>query len=214
MLAVGIGLLVPVINPLASDYCVQFHGLTYIDRKPCGIYSVAVTTMKSFSSKRKQSHISPLITLATALAIALFVKTFIIDLAVISGDSMKPVLVRGNIVMILRCAFGLVLPNHQGYLVRWAEPRPGQTVAIISPSGSVVKRILAVGPDELVFIGGRLVTSDGSYVPYETKDPLSSGILVEEGRIFVVGTNPFESSDSRNYGTLPIENVLGIVLPF
>ncbi len=132
--------------------------------------------------------------LLAATLIALLVKAFLVDLAVVEGRSMEPSFPRGSLVLVLRCAYGLRSPGADGvYWVRWGTPRPGDSVLAFPPASGrrVVKRVADFGPDANTgeAKGGR-----------------------REQEYFLAGDNPGESRDSREYGPVGIDDVAGKVL--
>jgi signal peptidase I len=128
----------------------------------------------------RSSRPRPGLALAAAVLIALAVKFFAIDAAIVDGRSMLPFLVPGSVVLVLRCAYGLRLPSGETYLLRWASPRVGDLVAAESPRDGkpVVKRVAAIGV---------------------------------EGGFVLLGDNPPESIDSRDYGPVPLGAIRGEV---
>ena len=97
-------------------------------------------------------------------------------------------------------------------------------------SGWIIKRLIAKGGDEVmisqgyVFVNGEklvepYIKEEGStYYPECTdKNHLELLVLtVPKGEIFFLGDNRKLSSDSRNplYGTVSVDNVVGVVTPF
>lgn len=128
------------------------------------------------------SRFKPLAAVLLALASAILVKAFFLDAAIVEGRSMLPSLQPGQIVLVLRCAYGLRAPWGGSYLLRWGEPKSGDIVAAINPR-------------------------DGKDVVKRVSDSLP-------GSIYVLGDNPPESLDSREYGRLPVEDLVGKVLLF
>ena len=154
--------------------------------------------------------------LAAAL-LFLAAKAFLLDAAVVDGRSMRPTLEPGSIVLVLRCAYGLPTPWGRGYILRWAAPRRGEVVAAASPRDgrAVVKRVAAVGPLSLSVAAGRLLgpALDAPLSPDQERligDYLDLAPL----RFFLLGDNPAESLDSRDYGPVPVEAVSGRILLF
>jgi signal peptidase I len=154
--------------------------------------------------------------LAAAL-IFLVAKAFLLDAAVVDGRSMRPTLEPGSVVLVLRCAYGLPSPWGRGYLLRWASPRRGEVVAAASPRDGlpVVKRVAAVGPLSLLVVAGRLL-GPGLDAPLSSDQErlLGRGLDLPPRGLFLLGDNPAESLDSRDYGAVPIDAVSGRVLLF
>ena len=129
---------------------------------------------------------------------------------------MRPTLQPGSLVLVLRCAYGLPPPGY-GYLFRWSSPRRGEVVAAASPRDglAVVKRVAAAGPLSLSIAAGRLV-GPGLDAPVSASQAARLGVEIDlpPGKLFLLGDNPAESLDSRDYGPVPIEVVSGKVLFF
>lgn len=127
--------------------------------------------------------------LLTATALALAIKVFALDLAVVEGRSMEPFVSRGSLVLVLKCAYGLRAPGREGtYWLRWGSPAPGDTVLAYPPSTGtrVVKRVASEEPP---------------------------GGLYPRGRsIYLLGDNPPESRDSREYGPVGMDDIAGKVI--
>ena len=134
----------------------------------------------------------PLVPILAALVSAFLLKSFVVDLAVVEGSSMLPTFRQGQVVVVLRAAYGLRMPpGIGGYLFRWSSPRPGQIVVACNPQSGVdvIKRVQT-----------------------ERRVAAVSGDMEE--RVFIVGDNPPESLDSRDYGEVSVEKIAGRVLLF
>jgi signal peptidase I len=150
-----------------------------------------------------------------AVFLALFVKAFVLDAAVVDGRSMQPTLEPGSIVILLRCAYGLRLPTGSSYLLRWASPRRGDVIAAASPRDGlpVVKRVAAARPIALRSTAGHLL-GPGLDAPL-SKDQASwigEALELPVGSVFLLGDNPPQSLDSRDYGPVSMEAVSGRIL--
>jgi signal peptidase I len=117
-----------------------------------------------------------------AFAAALIVKVFVIDFMIAEGNSMTPTIAPGSIIVVNKAAYGLRVPFAAGYLVRWARPLEGDVVVFPSPVGHIAVKRCSFGID----------------IPKEY--------------FAALGDNAAESYDSRNYGPVPIDAVLGKVV--
>ncbi len=132
-----------------------------------------------------------LITLAI-LAALIAGRAFLFDLAFVEGKSMLPGLKSGDLVLVAKAAYGLRGPS-AGYIFRWNSPQDGDLVIALRPDTgrAVLKRIWVEGE------GGRSL--------FGRKAP--------EGFLYLLGDNEFESLDSRVFGPVPMNNVVGKAYP-
>jgi signal peptidase I len=158
--------------------------------------------------ENRQSYIL-LGTLLGCLVVYLLISHFIMMRVDIQGASMWPTLLDGQRYMLYRCPY------------LWRAPRQGEIVVIRDPEdhGLSIKRIIGV-PNQVVEI-----KRDGVYVdhvklhePYLTALNLwASGHKTIEARTlkpneyFVLGDNRDYSADSRRYGPVPRNLVLGLI---
>jgi signal peptidase I len=151
--------------------------------------------------------------LAVALIVFALVMLLWLSFMVVDGSSMLPGFPDGSFVAVDRLAYGIRLPA--AYLLRWARPRAGQLLVFRNPQDGrlVMKRCLAVEGQRLRLVPGGLAVG-GRILPL---DPAQSfhfmdSMEVPPACVFVAGDNPPESVDSRDYGCLPIEKIIGKVL--
>jgi len=154
--------------------------------------------------------------IVSAIFIAFIIKTFVLDLVIVRGESMSPTIGTSTVALVARCAYGVRFPVSEFWALRWAEPRPGEIVLVAPVDNSsrlVVKRVFELGPAYLKMEAGVLIGRGGSI----KLEPASSirfagSSFLPAGRVFIVGDNGTQSFDSRNYGTVPIEKIQGKVL--
>jgi signal peptidase I len=99
-----------------------------------------------------------------AIVAAIVIKLLIIDLMIAEGDSMEPVIKSGTILVINRLQYGLRFPGQQGYLIRWASPKPGDVVVFYTPEGG-----LAVKRCRELIDGGFIAQGDNSLQSYDSR---------------------------------------------
>lgn len=152
----------------------------------------------------------------SALVMAASIKTLVVDLVIVRGESMLPTIGSGTVALVARCAYGIRIPFMERYAVLWAEPAPGDIVLVSATdrqSRRAVKRVFEVGPAFIRFEDG-LMTGRGGEAEAGTSASMriSGSRFVPANRVFVVGDNQSVSLDSREYGPVPIEKIAGKVL--
>jgi signal peptidase I len=143
-----------------------------------------------------------------SLASYFFFSRVIVTAVEVKGASMSPTLRSGDMLFLNR--FGVI--NHvleRGEMVVLKDPETGELV---------VKRIVGL-PGELVqvdmgvaFVNGKRLTevylNQSSRTP--TGDP-GPKTLVPQNHYYVLGDNRNNSVDSRAFGTVPRENIIGLI---
>jgi signal peptidase I len=154
---------------------------------------------------------SVLCLLALAGLSFLLISHFVFQSVQVQGPSMYPTLINSNIYWLNRFAYEL------------HDPHPGDIVAIKDPQGHGfdVKRIIAI-PMESVYIDNGKVYVNGKLLPepylppheytfaYDKKaDKL---VILAPGQFFVMGDNRGNSCDSRSFGPISRDLILGRVI--
>ena len=145
--------------------------------------------------------------LAAFLA-AIIAKCLLFDFVIVNGRSMLPAIRPGRVLLVNRLAYGLRLPGTDTYLVRWRLPREGDVVIFITPEGSTaVKRCGVVALKDGAVIGATpplVATPLPMAMPSERASPAWT--------FFARGDNDLESYDSRSYGPVPADRIVGKVV--
>ena len=83
----------------------------------------------------------------------------------------------------------------------------------LNPTEDYVKRIIGLPGDEIFIRDGKVfintVELAEPYITPSSKTALDQLWHVPEGQVFVLGDNRSNSSDSRSWGMLPLEDVIG-----
>lgn len=121
----------------------------------------------------------------------------------VESVSMQPTLFAGNYVIVNKLAYRLGEPQRGDVIVFKYPPDPGRE--------PYIKRVIGLPGDEVridngnVYINGELLVE-----PYLTVVTNQGGEWrVPEDSLFVMGDNRNNSSDSRSWGMVPLENVIG-----
>lgn len=142
------------------------------------------------------------------LAILLFLVINAVSARIrVDGSSMVPTLNNGQFVMVNRLAYHLgdftTGEVKRGDVVVFQYPR--------DPEQEYIKRIIALPGDNVEITGGHVFVNGQQLIePYIAADARSEGDwFVPAGHIFVLGDNRNNSQDSRSFGYVSMENVIG-----
>jgi signal peptidase I len=124
----------------------------------------------------------------------------------VEGDSMEPSLHDGQFVVVSRLAYDLPLFQ--------SEPQRGDIVVFrfpLNPERRFIKRVIGLPGDEvLVQDGAVYINGVQLFEPYLATPPAyKSAWRVGQDEVIVLGDNRNNSSDSQNWGALPLEGIIG-----
>ena len=145
-------------------------------------------------------------TIAIALFITFVIKTFVIDATRISGKSMLNTLHDGDIVLVNK-----ISRNFTDY-------KRGQIVILHAPdypNRLYVKRIIGMPGDEVIIKDGRVYVNGEvlkeKYVPSEETLAKTDqyGWILGDKEYLVFGDNRENSNDSRDFGSIFKEEIVG-----
>jgi signal peptidase I len=156
---------------------------------------------------------SVLIFALAGIALGVLIKLFVLDILTVSGVSMEPALEEGKVLAVNKLAYGMVKPFGGELLCQWSAPRRNDVIIYLYDNKIVVKRCVAVAGDELAFFSGQgySVAIGTVMIPLTEHQyqRLKYSPAVPEGMVLAVGDNYRDSIDSRDYGFVPVRNVLG-----
>lgn len=121
----------------------------------------------------------------------------------VESVSMQPTLFAGNFVVVNKLAYQFGEAERGDIIVFEYPPDPEQD--------PYIKRVIGL-PGEQVQIAGGKVMIDGVTIqePYLVAETRQGGEwIIPDDSLFVMGDNRMNSSDSRSWGVVPLENVIG-----
>ena len=137
------------------------------------------------------------------LAVVLFLGINAISARVrVDGFSMRPTLEDGEFVLVSKMSyrFGHV---DRGDIIVFHFP--------MNPDEELIKRVIGL-PGDHISVQSGILSVNGQVInePYIASTPSYSGEWdVMDGKLFVLGDNRNNSNDSKDWGLLPLEKVVG-----
>jgi signal peptidase I len=145
------------------------------------------------------------------IAIALLVEAFLIQAFWIPSPSMEPTLDVGDRVLVNKLSYKLH-DVHRGDLVVFERPA-GASTGQDGEIKDLIKRVIAVGGDTIearegnVYVNGERLDED--YLEAGTPTDNLPLTTIPEGRVFVMGDNRTNSEDSRIFGPIDENDIVG-----
>lgn len=183
------------------------------------------TSLPADGGKRKGKVREYLEAFGIALLIALVVRTLVIQAFKIPSSSMENTLLVGDHIFVNKFLYGYHIPLTRGRVLQFVTPKRGEIIVFVypvEPDKDFIKRIVGVPGDTVeirqkrVFINGQPI--DEKYVRYADggmiddfirgRDNLSP-IKVPPEKLFVMGDNRDRSYDSRFWGLVDMDAVVG-----
>ncbi len=165
--------------------------------EPAPIASQSHSRQLSLKSFARELLETLLITGLLFLSINLFTSRIRVE-----GSSMEPTLHNGEFVVVNRVAY------------RWQDLRRGDIIVFhypLDPERRFIKRVIGLPGDTVEIRDGQVwVNGEPLQESYISAGARDEGVWkVEPGRVFVMGDNRNNSSDSRAWGTLAMQDVIG-----
>jgi signal peptidase I len=175
--------------------------------------------------KRKSTFREYAEAIIVALALALFIRTFVVQAFKIPSGSMEPTLEIGDHILVNKFIYGVKIPFTSIQLFPLEKPKRGDVIVFIyplDPSKDFIKRVVAVEEDTVKIINKKLYingvqvpdphgvyTDESSFSGEVQKRDNFGPVTVPKGTLFVLGDNRDRSLDSRFWGYVPLAEVRG-----
>jgi signal peptidase I len=120
----------------------------------------------------------------------------------IEGDSMEPNLHNGEYVLIDKISY-LLHPPERGDVVVFTPPNNER---------DYIKRVIGLPGDTVEIQGGQVYVNGSALDEPYLRNRINADMparVVEEGRYFVMGDNRNNSSDSRSFGSITPQSMVG-----
>ncbi len=164
--------------------------------------------------------------IVVAVILALIIRSFVIQAFKIPTGSMRPTLLEGDLILVNKFIFGAKIPfTKSARLPALGQMKRGDIVVLIYPEDrkkDFIKRLIGL-PGETIEIKNGSVLIDGKALQdpvfgnifyYNRGDFAREGmkITIPPGNYFMLGDNSASSKDSRYWGFVPKDNIVGKAL--
>lgn len=161
-------------------------------------------------SKRRRMLEWPVL-IVVAVAIALLIRTFVLESFWIPSGSMENTLQINDRVIVFKLSYDLH-SIHRGDVIVFNKP----PAFVESNDKELIKRVVAVGGDTVQARGGSVYV-DGVRQSTKNIDPVCASasdnnfgpVTIAKGNLWVMGDNRCDSSDSRTFGQISDSLVVG-----
>ena len=155
------------------------------------------------TKKRRILDIIPII-ISILLVIGI---NFCFQLVLVNGDSMNPTYQNNDFLISSKIAY----KNH--------SPQKGDIVIVDGKSQDldidIIKRVVATAGDTVEIKKGQLIINDKKvkedYID-ETMNKDMHKMTVKKNTVFIMGDNRNHSIDSRVFGSIPVQDIMGKVI--
>ncbi len=138
-----------------------------------------------------------------AIVIAVLLNMFVVQPTKVRGESMEPTLHTNEYLLVEKISYRLHGPR-RGDVVVFRYPR--------DEDENFIKRVIAVPGETVEIVSGR-VYIDGQPIvePYLLQLPRESmpPTRIPDGKLFVLGDNRLNSNDSRAFGMVSMDELVG-----
>ena len=175
----------------------------------------------------KESKIKPIVrewleSIVIALILALFIRTFIIQAFKIPTGSMRLTLIEGDRILVNKLGYGAKIPLTHYRIPGYTVPQRGDVIVFIyteDPSKDYIKRLIGLGGETVEIKDGKIYINDRVVDDPVIKDiyyynrgkygAVNHKIKVPQDSYFVLGDNSASSKDSRYWGFVPQDSIIG-----
>lgn len=146
------------------------------------------------------------VVLGAAVVVAVILRTFVFQAFYIPSESMETTLFQGDRILVNKVSYRLHDINRGDVVVfRRPDDQPGDI-------RDLIKRVIGLpgdtveGRNSQILVNGQLLVE-----PYLGDDQFADfgPVMVAEGEYFMMGDNRDQSLDSRRFGTIPQDRVIG-----
>lgn len=154
--------------------------------------------MKELEKNKKKNYFRELLPYFIIILVVIFIKVFIVSPIRVNGESMDSTLQDGDIMLLDEISY------------RFTDIKRFDIVVIHRDDEYLIKRVVGLPGERIKYKDGKLYIN-GKHVKENFKHKKTSDFsaVVDEGYYFVMGDNRINSTDSRIFGAVSRDEILG-----
>ena len=174
------------------------------------------------SSKKKSVLRDWIESIVIAFFLAMVIRTFVVQAFKIPTGSMRMTLIQGDLILVNKFIYGAKVPFTKLHLPAVRAPKRGDVIVFIYPEDrkkDFIKRLVGLPGDIVEIKNGSIYINDklapeaifNQIYYYNIGEFGNPGqkIVIPKDSYFVLGDNSVSSRDSRFWGFVPKDNLLG-----
>jgi signal peptidase I len=163
--------------------------------------------------------------LFVAFILAMVIRTFVVQAFKIPTGSMRPTLLEGDLILVNKFIYGAKIPFTGLRLPALSQPKRGDVIVFIYPEDrkkDFIKRLVGLPGETVEIKEGYIYINDKPLLEplFNQRYYYNRGDLAREGErlvvpadsFFVLGDNSASSKDSRYWGFVHRQDILGKAL--
>ncbi|AHH03235.1 Signal peptidase I [Borrelia nietonii YOR] len=160
-------------------------------------------------------HKQILIPIILASLLMLAIIKISLSFHLVKGSSMLPIILEKHWIINNKLAYGLRLKNRETYIMLWGTPKKNEMVLIKDPitKKTSVKKIFAIPGEKFTKLHKNVISIHNLNfnINKEHLKKLES-IYIPKDYYLVIGENRQVSLDSREYGFININDIIGKII--
>ncbi|AAX16780.1 signal peptidase I [Borrelia hermsii] len=160
-------------------------------------------------------HKQVLIPILLASIVMIAIIKISLSFHLVKGSSMLPIILEKHWIINNKLAYGLRLKNRETYIILWGTPKKNEMVLIKDPitKKTSVKKIFAIPGEKFTKLNKNVISIHNLTfnINKEHLKKLES-IYIPKGYYLVIGENRQVSLDSREYGFININDIIGKII--
>ena len=150
-----------------------------------------------------------------------FIRPFVVEAFKIPSGSMEDTLLIGDRILVCKFIYGITIPGTDIKVLDVHKPARGDVFVFIPPHDrerNFIKRIVGVEGDtvetrgDTLYVNGTAI-DDSHYAKHIPRTRFKRGdfppFTIPEGKVFAMGDNRDQSSDSRAWGPVDVSDIKG-----